>query len=250
MRAASARCAVASDARYPTLVGVRRSSRCAFARPVRTRLLLIAYARGGACMLKTTSTSPSPRAGCAAGAAASAASAAAAIRTPRLNENRLAAVESAQHLSGVVRRLDTAEDLLDHAVGPDDDGRPLDAHVLLAGEALLHPEAVALRQLVAGIGQEREREAVLLPEPRVRLLAVGADPEHQGARFPEGVPGVADPTCLLRAAGRVVALVEVQDDLLPARVGEPHRVAFLGRQLEVGCGLALLDHGGSLPWQR
>jgi len=246
IRAARARWVVASDARYPRLVGARTFRRWALTRPVRTRLLLIAYASGGPSIVTTTSMSASPRAGCATGAAMSAASAAA-IRTPRLKENRLAATERVQDLSRVVGRLDAAEDLLDGAVRADHDGRALDAHVLLAGEALLAPEAVALRDLVVRVGEEREGQSVLLLELRVRLLAIRADAEDLGAGRPEGVPGVADSARLLGAAGGVVPGVEVEDDLLPAQVGEPDRLAGVGRQLEIGCRLAFLDHRGSLP---
>jgi hypothetical protein len=31
--------------------------------------------------------------------------------------------------------------------------------------------------------------------------------------------------------------MEVENDLLPAQIGEPNRVAGVGRQLEIGCGL-------------
>ena len=56
MRVASARCAVASERRYATLVGARRFSRWALKRALSTRLRWIAWARGGASSVTTTST--------------------------------------------------------------------------------------------------------------------------------------------------------------------------------------------------
>jgi hypothetical protein len=38
---------------------------------------------------------------------------------------------------------------------------------------------------MAGVGEEGERQRVLLAEARVRGLVVGADPENDGASFPE-----------------------------------------------------------------
>src|SRR4026208_462437 len=40
--------------------------------------------------------------------------------------------------------------------------------------------------------------------------------------------------------------IEVEDDRLPAQVRELHRLAGVALQLEIGCGLALLDHAGIL----
>ncbi len=72
---------------------------------------------------------------------------------------------------------------------------------------------------------------------------VGADAEDDGAPLAERVPGVADPACLLRAPGRVVPGVEVEDDGPAAQFGEPDGLAGVALQLEVGSGLAFRDHG-------
>ena len=42
--------------------------------------------------------------------------------------------------------------------------------------------------------------------------------------------------------GRVVLRIEVEDDGLPAEVGELDRLAAVARELEVRCRLAFLDH--------
>jgi hypothetical protein len=40
-----------------------------------------------------------------------------------------------------------------------------------------------------------------------------------------------------------LAGLEVQDHGMAAEVGQPDALAVVGRELEVRCGLALLDHG-------
>src|SRR5207302_689301 len=50
---------------------------------------------------------------------------------------------------------------------------------------------------------------------------------------------------LLRAAGRVVLWIEVEDDRLASEVGELDALAGVCVQLEIGCGLAFLDHSFS-----
>jgi len=132
------------------------------------------------------------------------AASAAAIRTPRLKENRLAATESVEDLSRVLGRLHSAKDVLHRAVRVDDDGRALDAHVLLAREALLDPEAVRLGDLMAGIGQEREWQTCFCLNFACDSSPSGLTPNTSAPVSPERVPGVADPTSLLGAAGRVV----------------------------------------------
>ena len=67
MRVASARCAVAREPRYATLVGARRFSRWALKRALSTRLRWIAWARGGASSVTTTSTLSAGAAFAAAG---------------------------------------------------------------------------------------------------------------------------------------------------------------------------------------
>jgi hypothetical protein len=49
----------------------------------------------------------------------------------------------------------------------------------------LHPDAVVVCDAMAGVGEQRERQRVLLAEAGVRGLVVGADPENDGASFPE-----------------------------------------------------------------
>src|SRR5207244_8261854 len=54
------------------------------------------------------------------------------------------------------------------------------------------------------------------------------------------------PAGLLRAAGRVVLGIEVEDDRLAPERGEIDGLAFVRRELEIRGGLSLLDHGSIL----
>ena len=111
-------------------------------------------------------------------------------------------------VSGLTRRMT----LRDVALRVDHERRAFDAHVGLAVHLALAPDAVALRHLVVRVGQQRERQAVLLLELHVRRLVVGADPEHDRPALTEGVVAIADPTGLRRASRRVVLGIEVDDD--------------------------------------
>src|SRR4051794_17357089 len=144
--------------------------------------------------------------------------------------------EGGEHLLGVLVRLDAAHDPGDVAVRVDHEGRALEAV-----RALLR-HAVGLAGGLLRVGEERERQPVLLLEARGRGLRVGADAEDDGACLAEARVLVADPARLLRAAGRVVARVEVEDDRAAAKAGEPDEVAGVARELEVRCRCALFHH--------
>ena len=68
------------------------------------------------------------------------------------------------------------EDVLDLAVGGDDEGRPGDAHVGFAVHRLFHPDAVGFGAFGFGVGQEGEGEGVLGLELRLRLSVSGEMP--------------------------------------------------------------------------
>ena len=63
-----------------------------------------------------------------------------------------------------------------------------------------------------GVGEQRERELVLVPELDVGGLVVGADPEDDGSALLELGVFVPDVARLLRAARRVVLRIEVEND--------------------------------------
>ena len=76
----------------------------------------------------------------------------------------------------------------------------------------------------------------------MRGLVVRTHAEHDRAALLEDVVRVAEPGRLLRAPGRFVTGIEVEDDWPAAEVGESHALAVMARELEVRCRTALLDH--------
>src|SRR5215208_7723183 len=146
------------------------------------------------------------------------------------NEPRLGR-KSGKHLVDMRVGLDAPHDVGDVALGIDQERRALDAHVRLAVELALAPDAVAFGNLVVGIRQQRERQAVLLLELHVRRFVIRADAEDDGPSLAEGVEVVPDPARLRRTARRVVLGIEVDDDRLAPEVGEPNCLAGVALEL-------------------
>jgi hypothetical protein len=95
---------------------------------------------------------------------------------------------------------------------------------------------------VVGIGEEGEREAVLLPELDVGGLRVGADSEDGRAALLDLAVDVPQATCLRGTARSVVLGIEVEDDGAAAEIGQAHALAAVAGELEVGRLLSFLDH--------
>jgi hypothetical protein len=100
---------------------------------------------------------------------------------------------------------------------------------------------------VVDIAEQREGQPVLGLEALVRRAAVRAHAEDDGAPLLELGVDVAERARLLRAAGRVVAGIEVEDDRPAAQFREPKGGAVVGLELEVRCGLAGLDQSVPQP---
>ncbi len=141
------------------------------------------------------------------------------------------------------------------ALAVDQEGAALDAHHLAAVHVLLLPDAEQRGDRVVLVRAQLERELQLVPEPGVRLQRVGRDAEDAGPRPAEGRGEIAEVAALERAAGRVVARVEVDDEILAALVAEPEHPAR-GRDRELRRlrrGLAARHRLSSSPvrgWRR
>src|SRR5206468_3306773 len=117
-------------------------------------------------------------------------------------------------------------------------------------EAERRRHAVLPAHGAARVGEQDERQVVPGGELLVRRRGVGADADHLGASVLEVLVLVAEGACFLRAAGRVVLRVEVEDDRLPAAVvAQPHRAAARVREREVGRRVANADAGGAAAEQ-
>src|SRR3972149_2015050 len=123
--------------------------------------------------------------------------------------------ERLQDLAAVPVRADPAEDAGDPSPRIDDEGRPLDAPVGAPGLLLLLPHAGGGGRGLGRVGQQDERQIVLLRELRVRGRTVGADADDY--RVPLGVGGgVVAGAARLRGAARGGRLgVGVEEDPLP-----------------------------------
>src|SRR5260221_2887169 len=139
-----------------------------------------------------------------------------------------------QHLLRVPVHLDVVPALLHLPVRADEVRRARDAHVLLAVVRLLLPDAVLVRDLVLGIGEEGEVEVVLLRELRLARLVQDADAEDGRLARLETRQVVAERAGLLGAAGGVVLRIEVQD----------HGPAGVFRELVGLSALVLQGEGG------
>src|ERR1700730_15889397 len=151
-----------------------------------------------------------------------------------------------EHLGVVAVDVDPLPDPAHLAGAVDEECRALDAHRRLAVQVLLAPGAVGVGDPVAGIGEEREVEAVLVAELAVAGDVVGRNAEHGGAVGGQLGLAVTEGAGLAGASRGVVLRVEVQHDRLAAQGGEPDLLAVVGTQGEVGRALALFDPLGLL----
>ena len=125
----------------------------------------------------------------------------------------------------MARHLDPAPFARQHPLAVDNEGAALDTADFLPVQVLhLHDAELPADRLV-GVRQQLERELHLRLEALVRLQRVARDAVDVGAGLLELLEGVAEIRALLRAAGSVVAGVEVQDQLVAAPVGESEGAA-------------------------
>ena len=129
----------------------------------------------------------------------------------------------------MARDLDLMPGLGDRALLVDQEGGALDAHVLAAVQALLHPGAVLLADLAVAIGYQREVEVVLLLELVVARHAVLADAYHLRLEFLESRCIVTEGAGLGGTARGVVLGIEIENDRLAAQLAELELAAAIGR---------------------
>src|ERR1051325_484673 len=151
-------------------------------------------------------------------------------------------LDCGKYFLGVAVDLDAVPALRDLAVGADQVGRARHAHVLLSVHRLFLPHAVLLHHRVIFIGEQRELQPVLIRELRLARRIQYADAEHGGLALLELRQVVLERARLLRAAGRVVFWIEVENDGLPRIIGERMVLAFLIGQREGGRFFSGIDH--------
>ena len=125
-------------------------------------------------------------------------------------------------------------------VGADEERRAHDAHVHLAVHLLLLPHAVRLGDGVVDVGQQREAEAVLGVELRLRRRLVGADADDR--RVADLAEHVAEAARLRRAARRVGPGIEVHERPPPLERRRRRAAPVLVGQGDVGGGITGSEH--------
>jgi hypothetical protein len=102
--------------------------------------------------------------------------------------------------------------------------------------------AVREADLVIGVAEQREGEVELLGEGGVLLLRVETDAEDEGVLRGVLIDEVPEPGTFDRSAGCVGLRVKPEHDLLAAQVAEANVVAVVIGCLEIGSGIANLQH--------
>ncbi len=135
----------------------------------------------------------------------------------------------------MLSRSDLLQHGFDFAVGADDEGAALGAHVFLAIHALLNPYAIGFDDLLVLIADERKWKFELGDEFLVLLDRVDADAKDVGLLF-EFRPGITNGAGLRRASWSVVFRVEVEDSRLIGEFAEGHGRSFSVIAANDGCG--------------
>jgi len=137
-----------------------------------------------------------------------------------------------EHLARVLRSLDGAAGLHDHALLVDEVGGADDAHGHLPVVLLLLPHAVGLDDRSVRIGKQGEGETVFLLKSLVAGHAISAHAQHHGPPFQELGIELRKAAGLFGAAGGHVLGVEVENHLGAPIVGQGTGYAVLIRQGE------------------
>ena len=115
-------------------------------------------------------------------------------------------------------RFYTVPDLLEHAVGADQEGAADDTHERPAHELFRSPGTVRFDRFVGGIAQQRKIQFLLGLEIRERLFQVGACAEDQQATFVELLLCVTKLGRFDRSTGSVGLREEKEDDAFAAKI--------------------------------
>ena len=102
--------------------------------------------------------------------------------------------------------------------------------------------AVREADLVIGVAEQWEGEVELLREGGVLFLRVETDAEDDGVLRGVLIDEVPEPGTFDRSAGCVGLRIKPEHDLLTAQVAEANVVAVVVGRLEIGSGIANLQH--------
>jgi hypothetical protein len=137
----------------------------------------------------------------------------------------------------VVRGVDFAVRLGDHAVLVDD---VRDAARVLVGIRV--GGAVREAEVTVRVAEQRKGEAVLFGEALVRFPGVETDAEDPRVFLLVLAVEVPEPGTFARSARCVGLRIKPEHDLFAAQIREPHAVAVVIADVELGSGIARLQH--------
>src|SRR5450759_2965456 len=95
------------------------------------------------------------------------------------------------------------------AVFINQEGFPVDAHILLAIHALLAIDTIELRDSRISIGEQWKRQAVLVSKFLMRTNIIGAHAQYYDTPFLHELIGIAKIACLLCTAWRIIFGIEI-----------------------------------------
>ena len=102
--------------------------------------------------------------------------------------------------------------------------------------------AVRDADLPVGVAEERKWEVVLLREVRILFDGVEADADDLRVLFLVLAGKVPEPGTLGRSPSGVGLRIEPEDEFLAAKVAQLHAVPVVIDRLEIGSGIAWLQH--------
>ena len=106
-------------------------------------------------------------------------------------------------------RLHLREDVLDRAIGSNDEGRPDDPHYLFPIHILFLQNVERDGDFLVGVSEKRERKVELLLKLFLRFWRVRGDPKQHHARFLNLFIYVAEPASLNSSARSVGARIKI-----------------------------------------
>jgi hypothetical protein len=139
--------------------------------------------------------------------------------------------------------LDLGKDAGDSALPVEDDGRPLDSHVVASVQRFLLPDSEGFGEPVILVDEKLVRQFVLLLELAMRVDVIGTHTHHHCIDLPEPGKGVAKRARFLGSAGGIVFRVEEKYRLLSLQRIARDDTAVVSLKGEIGRRITFTYHG-------
>jgi len=156
------------------------------------------------------------------------------------------ALQVGQHFFRVAFGLYFVEDVLDFAVRTDNKSGPHHAHHFLSVHVLFLVHVKGPANFLIGIGQQRERQFVLLLKFLLRAWSIRRDAQQHGAGILHLSIGVAELAGLDGAAGSIGSRIKIEHDVFSAKILERNFFTILVGQSKVRGFIIDIDGHGSV----